>query len=152
MCNLSIFCNTFWIVIFGIPSCKLQETLRHLLTMMTWQSCVFYVPFWSPWLSRWFVLFHSSTFLKLVRPVSSAVLMGWCVPFVWQKLCCTVMMGLCLINPMTHCAFSCMFTIILTAEVAVLTIPAGVQHMCPCTYIWTFKKTLPTDEHVPTNP
>lgn len=130
MCNLSTFCKTFWIVIFAIPSCKLQKTLRLLYTMLTWQSYAFYILFWHPWLSKWFALFHSSTFLTLVRPVSSAVLKGGCVPFVWQKLCCTVTMGLFLANPMTHCAFSCMLTIILTAEVAVLTIPEGVQHMC----------------------
>ena len=74
--------------------------------------------------------FHSSSFLKLVKPVSSALLMGLCVLFVWQKLCCTVTMCLCLANPVTHCAFSCMLTTILTAEAAVLTIPEGVQHMC----------------------
>jgi hypothetical protein len=28
VCNLSVFCKTFWIVIFGIPSCKLRQTLR----------------------------------------------------------------------------------------------------------------------------
>ena len=99
---------------------------RFLWTLSKQQSCAFSILVLCLWSSRWFVLPHTSTFLKLK---TSLILLCWQEDFhIYDRNC--IPLSQCMANQMMHCAFSCMIAIILTAAVAVLITAESSPRMC----------------------
>jgi len=79
-----------------------------------------------PQLSSRFGLFHTSTFLKLVKSASNCFPNRRIFPVCNAEIVPQLTMDLLYANQMMHCAFSCTLTIILNARVTVLTTAENV--------------------------